>query len=140
MHAGYVRRMLKNAPRLAVSGSVAKVQVRAAHFGSLVSSVTVYSDWNNRVKQGVWLVHTYRVVTLVWLHAGCLARLWIAIQHTVTLLKMKLVNLGYILLEIILKLGVIILLNIVIIKVVMHWLYYIINRMTFSLVTLNCFS
>ena len=132
--------MLKNAPRLAISGSVAKVQVRAAHSGLLVSTVTAYSDWNSRVKEGVWLVHAYRAVMLVLLHAVRLARLWLAVLHAVILSKMRLVNLGYILLKIILKLGVIILLNIVIIEVVMHWLYYIINRMTFYLVTLNCFS
>ena len=81
MYAGYDRGMLKNAPRLAISSSVAKVQVRAAHFGSLVSTVTAYSDWNSRVKESVWLVLAYRAVMLALLHAVKLARLWVAVLH-----------------------------------------------------------
>ena len=87
----------------------------------------------------MWLVHAYRAVMLALLNAVRLARLWVAVLHAVILLKMRLVNLGYILLKIILKLRGIFLLNIVIIEVVMHWLYYIIKRITFYLVTLNCF-
>ena len=71
----------------------------------------------------MWLVHAYHAVMLALLHAVRLARLWVAVLHAVILLKMRLVNLGCILLKIILKLRVIILLNIVIIEVIMHWLY-----------------
>ena len=101
----HVPQMLKNAPWLAVSGSVSEVQVCTAHFGTLVSTVTTYSDWNSRVKESVWLVNAYRAVMLALVHAVRLARLWVAVLHAVILLKMRLVNLGYILLKIILKLG-----------------------------------
>ena len=45
------------------------------------------------------------LLMLALLHAVRLARLWVAALHAVILLKMRLVNLGYILLKIILKLS-----------------------------------